>query len=106
SKPQPPGCAVEFFGEPRVGLLLAERRRPPPDHPHSIRSNGKFSRFAIYIREAHSPMSLQIGNLQVVAGTPAQIAFDTTGPAGTTDNVLIQFELNGVNKPATAAAAS
>jgi RHS repeat-associated protein len=49
-------------------------------------------------------MSLQISNLQVQAGTPEQISFQITGLAGTNDNVLIQFELNGVARTATAAA--
>src|SRR5579859_6177995 len=51
-------------------------------------------------------MSFQLSNLQVVAGTPAKIGFDVTGPAGSNDNVLIQFELNGVRKAATPFAGS
>ena len=51
-------------------------------------------------------MALQIGNLQVQAGVPASIGFDITGPTGTADGVLLQFDLNGVRRTATAAAGS
>src|SRR5262249_52007380 len=51
-------------------------------------------------------MPLQLNNLQVQAGIPAQVTLDVSGPAGATDDVLVEFQVGGTRQVASPAGGS